>query len=203
MTREEWAFVVSILVMLVMCTSYFFKRKSLYLTMQGVGITLLMVSYILWREYFAMVGLAIGLIRSVVYLLYEWKDKPTPIWWAILFTAAGVACYLVVNLWIQGNAKPVDIIYLVGLVAYAFIFRIRNLVLVRYLVLIPTALSIAYNALLGVSAVMVVISYSFEMCANLLAIAKHHLFDKKKKNIEAKEDEESAEREDSSVNTLG
>ena len=168
--------------------------------MQGVGITLLMVSYILWREYFAMVGLVIGLIRSVVYLLYEWKDKPTPIWWAILFTAAGVACYLVVNLWIQGNAKPVDIIYLVGLVAYAFIFRIRNLVLVRYLVLIPTALSILYNALLGVGAIMVVISYSFEMCANLLAIGKHHLFDKKKKIIEAKEDEKG---EDSSVDTLG
>jgi hypothetical protein len=84
-------------------------------------------------------------------------------------------------------------------VAYAFIFRIRSLNLVRYLVLIPTALSIVYNALLGVGTVMVVVSYSFEMCANLVSIAKYHLYDKKK-NIEVKEDEKSA---DSSVDTLG
>ena len=199
MTREQWAFAVSILVMLVMCSSYFFKKKSLYLSVQRVGIILLMAAYILWKEYFAMAGLVIGLARMLVYLWYERKDKHAPIWWAVLFSLLGVACYLIINLWIQKNAKPVDIIYLVGLVAYAFIFRIRSLNLVRYLVLIPTALSIVYNALLGVGTVMVVVSYSFEMCANLVSIAKYHLYDKKK-NIEVKEDEKSA---DSSVDTLG
>ena len=199
MTREQWAFVISILVMLVMGASYFFKKKSLYLTMQGAGITLLMVAYILLKQYFAMVGLVIGLIRSVVYLLYEWKDKPTPIWWAIGFTAAGVASYAIINLWILRDVKLYDVIYLVGLTLYAFIFRIRNLVLVRYLVLIPTALSIVYNALIG-AGVFVCISYGFELCANLAAIIKHYFYDKKKENIEAKEDEES---EDSSVDTLG
>ena len=199
MTREQWAFAVSILVMLVMCSSYFFKKKSLYLIVQSAGIILLMAAYILWKEYFAMAGLVIGLARMLVYLWYERKDKYAPIWWAVLFSLLGVACYLIINLWILKNAKPVDIIYLVGLVAYAFIFRIRSLNLVRYLVLIPTALSIVYNALLGVGTVMVVVSYSFEMCANLVSIAKYHLYDKKK-NIEVKEDEKSA---DSSVDTLG
>ena len=199
MTREQWAFAVSILVMLVMCSSYFFKKKSLYLSVQSAGITLLMAAYILWKEYFAMAGLVIGLARMLVYLWYERKDKHAPIWWAVLFSLLGVACYLIINLWILKNAKPVDIIYLVGLVVYAFIFRIRSLNLVRYLVLIPTALSIVYNALLGVGTVMVVVSYSFEMCANLVSIVKYHLYDKKK-NIEVKEDEKSA---DSSVDTLG
>ena len=193
MTREQWAFIISVAVMLVMCASYFFKKKSLYLIVQGAGITLLMAAYILWKEYFAMVGLVIG-------LAYEHKDEHAPMWWAILFSAAGVACYVIINLWIQGNAKIVDVIYLVGLVAYAFIFRIRNLNLVRYLVLIPTGLSILYNALLGAGTVMVVVSYSFEMCANIAAIIKHHVYDKKKDDLEAKEDEES---EDSSVDTLG
>ena len=200
MTREQWAFAVSIVVMLVMCSSYFFKKKSLYLAVQGVGITLLMVAYILWKEYFAMVGLVIGLIRMLVYLWYERKDKHAPIWWAIALSAAGVASYLIINLWILKNAKPVDIIYLVGLVAYAFIFRIRSLNLVRYLVLIPTALSILYNALLGAGTIMVVLSYAFEMCANLVSIAKYHLYDKKKTEIEVKKYEESA---NSSVDTLG
>ncbi|MBQ7912411.1 MAG: YgjV family protein [Clostridia bacterium] len=200
MTREQWAFVISIVVMVVMCSSYFVKNKSLYLIVQGVGITLLMVSYILWREYFAMVGLVIGLVRMLVYLLYEQKNKETPIWWAIVFSVLGVACYLIINLWIQGTAKWVDIIYLVGLVAYAFVFRIRNLNWVRYLVLIPTGLSILYNALLGAGTLMVVISYSFEFCANLVSIVKYHVWDKKKQNVEEKEDEEG---EDSSVDTLG
>ena len=202
MKREEWAFVVSIVVMLVMCSSYFFKKKSLYLIVQSSGITLLMVAYILWKEYFAMIGLVIGIIRMLVYLLYERKDREAPIWWPILFSVAGVAFYLIVNLWIQGNAKPLDIIYLVGLVAYAFIFRIRNLNIVRYLVLIPTGLSIIYNVLLGKGAIMVVISYSFEMCANIVSIIKYHCFDKKKEKTEAKKDEKREESEDSSVDTL-
>ena len=203
MTREEWAFIISIVVMLVMCSSYFFKKKSLYLIVQGIGITLLMASYILWREYFAMVGLVIGLVRMLVYLLYEQKNKEAPIWWAIVFSVLGVACYLIINVWIQGTAKWVDIIYLVGLVAYAFIVRIRNLNLVRYLVLIPTGLSILYNALLGVGTLMVVISYSFEFCANIASIIKYHVWDKKKQSVEVKENEESEESKDSSVDTLG
>ena len=206
MTRDQWAFVVSILVMLVMSSSYFFKKKSLYLIVQGLGIILLMVAYILWKEYFAMVGLVMGLIRMLVYLYYEKQDREVPIWWPILFSLAGVACYFIVNLWIQGNAKPLDIIYLVGLVAYAFIFRVRNLNLLRYLVLIPTGLSILYNALLGLGAIMVVISYSFEMGANLVAIGKYHLLDKKRENRKTKEDKEGEEDEkceDSSVDFIG
>ena len=180
MTREEWAFFVSLIVMLVMCSSYFFKRKSVYLSMQGSGIFLLMIAYLLEKQYFAMAGLAIGLIRSAVYLLYECKDKPAPLWWPILFTGAGIACYCIINLWVLDDIKPYDIIYLVGLVAYAFTFRERNLNLVRYLVLFPTALSILYNVLID-AAPFVWISYTFELCANILAIIKYRFWDKKNK----------------------
>ena len=193
MTREEWALVVSIVVMLVMCSSYFFKKKSLYLAMQGMGIAFLMVAYILLREYFAMIGLVIGLARSMVYLLYEWKDKETSIWWAVLFSALGVACYVVINLWVLRSAKPYDLIYLVGLIAYAFIFRIRNLKLVRYLVLIPTALSIAYNALIS-AGIFVVISYSFELGANVVASVKVRLQEKKTAVVTATPKEKENEK---------
>lgn len=178
MTREEWAFIISFIVMLVMCSSYFFKKKSVYLSMQGAGILFLMVAYTLERQYFAMAGLGIGLVRSAVYLLYECSDRSTPIGWPIGFTLAGVACYCVINLWVLGDVKPYDILYLIGLAAYAFIFRVRNLCLVRYLVLFPTALSILYNVLIG-SAYFVWISYTFELCANIVAIIKYRLLAKK------------------------
>ena len=178
MEREDWALVASIIVMLFMCSSYFFKKKSLYLVMQGAGIVVMMVTYLLRREYFAMVGLGIGLMRSVIYLLYEYKDKNTPIFWPFLFSALGIACYFIINLHIQGDAKPLDIIYLVGLVAYAFVFWVRNLKLVRYLVLIPTALSLVYNACIGTA--FVALSYGFELCANTVTIVKYRLAERKK-----------------------
>ncbi len=202
MTKEQWAFVISVLVMLVMCASYFFKKKKIYLAMQGVGITLLMVAYLLQGHYFAMVGLAIGLLRSIVYLLYEWKNKKTPLWWAIAFTVVGVMCYGVINLWILKDTNYFDVIYLLGLAAYAFVFRIRNLVLMRYLVILPIALSILYNALAEVG-IFVVISYSFELCANIVAIIKYHYFDKNKAKQKVKEDEKREESENSSVDSVG
>ena len=104
-----------------MSLGYFFKKKSVYLSMQGVGILLLMVAYTLERQYFAMAGLGIGLVRSAAYLFYEYNDRPTPIGWPIGFTLAGVACYCIINLWILGDSKPYDILYLVGLAAYGMI----------------------------------------------------------------------------------
>ena len=178
MKREEWAFIISLMVMLLMCSSYFFKKKSLYLAMQGSGIIFLMIAYILQREYFAMIGLCIGLVRSVVYLLYEYKDKHIPIFWPFLFSALGVACYFIINLGILGDAKLFDIIYLATLVLYMFTHRIRNLELVRYFVLLPTALSILYNILIKAVA-FVAISYGFELCANVVAIIKYRLAKKK------------------------
>ena len=192
MTREQWAFIVSLVAMLVIASSYFFKKKEIYLICQGTGIVFLTLSYLLQKEYFAMIGLVIGLIRVVVYFLYERKDKVAPIFWAFLFSGLGIACYFIINLWILGTAKPLDIIYLVGLIGYAFIFRIRNLVLLRYLVTIPTVLSILYNVLIR-AVPFVIISYAFELGANLVAIGKYHLFDKKKELAEKPKEKEDAE----------
>lgn len=197
MTKTEvWVFVLGIVVMLLMSSGYFFKKKSIYLTMQSAGIVVMCVSYLLEGAYFAMVGLGIGLVRSLVYLWYECKDKDAPLWWAFLFSAAGIACYCVINLGIMKDVKPLDILYLIGLAFYAFIFRIRDFNLVRYWVLIPTALSIVYNAAMGISMLFVTISYSVELCANLVSIVKTKWIDKRKK-------EKTKDGEDSSVDSVG
>lgn len=178
MTREQWAFIVSLLAMLWIAASYFFKKKSLYLVFQGAGMVFLILSYLLTGEYFAMIGLGIGLARALTYFAFEIHNKRASIFFPFLFSGLSIAAYFIINLGILHTAKPVDIIYLIGLVGYAFIFWIRDLKTVRYLVTIPTALSILYNVL--ISAVpFVIISYSFELAANLIAIAKYDLFKKK------------------------
>ena len=61
-------------------------------------------------------------------------------------------------------------------------------------------LSLCGTALLGAGTLMVVISYSFEFCANIASIIKYHVWDKKKQSVEVKENEES---QDSSVDIVG
>ena len=190
MAKERWAFVVSLIAMLLIASSYFFKKKSLYLILQSAGMVFLMSSYLLTGEYFAMIGLAIGLARALTYFAFEIHDKKASIFFPFLFSGLSVAAYCIINLWILKTAKLVDIIYLAGLVGYAFIFWIRDLKTMRYLVTIPTALSILYNVLIR-AVPFVIISYSFELAANLAAIAKYDLFKKKAASPQKENENES------------
>ena len=187
MTKEQWAVIVSLIAMLLIASSYFFKKKSYYLALQGAGMVFLMASYLCTGEYFAMIGLAIGLARALCYFAFEIHDKNASIFFPLLFSGLSIVAYFIINFWILKTTKPADIIYLLGLVGYAFIFWIRDLKTVRYLVTIPTTLSILYNVLIR-AVPFVVISYSFELLANLVSIAKYDLF-KKKSNLPSEETE--------------
>lgn len=173
--------VVSFIAMSLIVASYFFKERVWFLLFQALGIVFLILSYFFDGEYFAMVGLTIGLARTLVYFLYERKQKLASVPVAVLFCMLTLAAYGVINLWILGDPKPVDIVNLVALCSYAVLFRIKNVKLMRYLILIPTALSVLYNILCG-AAVFVVVSYSFEIAANIYAIVKFNILDTKKKN---------------------
>ena len=118
-----------------------------------------------------MISLSIGLGRTVVYFVYEKKNKHAPIALAFLISALTIASYFVVNLWILKTAKLLDIIYLVSLCFYAFTFRIRNLKTMMYVVIIPTTLAVVYNIAI-VAPIFSILSYSFELTANLFAIVK-------------------------------
>lgn len=187
MPPETWSLIVSFIAMAFVVSSYFLKSKSGFLLFQSLGICFLMASYLFDKLYFAMIGLGIGLARVLVYFAYEKKDRKAPLIWAFVFALSTVIVYLVVNIGILHTARIEDIVYLVGLAFYAFVFRIRNLELMRYLSTIPTALSILYNVLCK-AAPFVVVSYTFELCAAIVAILKYHVFGK---NKEEKENEKS------------
>ena len=176
---REWALFVSLIAMLLISSSYFYKKKSLYLLFQALGMVFLVLSYLLTGEYFAMIGLGIGLARALTFFAYEKADKEAPLVWVFAFSALTVFAYVVVNLCILQTVKPLDIIYLLGLIGYIVVFRIRNLNLVRYLALIPTALSLLYNVLI-VAVPFVIVSYAFELAAALAAIVKYRFFTKDK-----------------------
>lgn len=171
--------IASFIAMSLLVSSYFFKDRTYFLLFQTLGIVFLVVSYLFDGNYYAMVGLSVGLARTLVYYLYERKHSLAPVSLAITFCMLTVAAYAVVNLWILKNPKPVDIISLTSLCGFAVLFRIKNVKLMRYLIVIPTALAILYNYLCGAT-VFVIISYSFELAASLYAIVKFNILDKDK-----------------------
>lgn len=177
---EVAALGVSFIALALIVSSYLFKDRVWFLLFQALGIVFLILSYFFTGEYFAMVGLTIGLGRTFVYFLYERKQKLAPVPVAATFCMLTLAAYGVVNLWILGDPKLVDIVNLVVLCLYAVLFRIKNVKLMRYLLLVPTALAVLYNVLCGAT-VFVIASYSFEIAANVYAIVKFNILSEKKK----------------------
>ena len=177
MKPQDWALVFSFLGMVLIAASYFVTKKKFFLLLQGSGIVFLMISYCFDAKYFAMIGMGIGLIRCIVFYLYEQKGKTAPIVWCFVLCFVSFASYVVVNLVILSAFHPADIVYLIGLVFYMFIFRIRNIKIVRYTILIPTVLSIVYNVW-AASPIFAVISYCFELLANVVSILKYHVLGK-------------------------
>ena len=157
----------------LMVLSYFFKSKSTYLFLQTMGLFSMFFSYLFGAEYFAMITLTVSLTRTLTFYLYEKKDKEAPMAFSHLFAFLTICAYLTVNLVILKTAKPVDILYLSAVVLYAYIFRIRNIRLVRYTVLLPHALAILYNLLLG-DMLFVAMSYFFELLADVYAILRYN-----------------------------
>ena len=177
--------IASFIALGLIVSSYFVRKKIFYLSLQGIGIIFLVLSYLFIEEFFAMISLSIGLGRTVTFFIYEKKDKNAPIWIACLFSALTISSYFIVNLWILGTAKPIDIIYLVSLCLYAFTFRIRNLKTMRYVVVAPNSLAVVYNVAIT-APIFTVLSYAFELTANIIAIIQFNL--KKQNRLEGEND---------------
>lgn len=180
MENQTLALVASFLSMSFVIMAYFVKKKVYYLLFELLCLAFLIVSYFFTMQFFAMIGIAIGLFRMSTFFVYENKEKQAPIGWAFLFSAMTIASYFIVNFGILKTAKPLDVLCLSALVMYAFIFRIRNLKIVRFTMLVPTVLSILFNILIH-AALFATLTYVFELSANVVSIFKYHLFEEKKK----------------------
>lgn len=186
MDNRVLALIASFFAMIFVAISYFVRKKERYLLFQFLCIVFLITSYFFTKQFFAMVGLVIGLGRTLTFFLYEKKGSRAPIFWAFLFSGLSLASYLIINLGIMKSAQPLDLLFLVGLIGYAFIFRIRSLKAVRFLMLAPTVLSVLFNILTH-AALFATLSYSIELGANVVSIFKYHVFTKKEKTPPAKE----------------
>ncbi|MBR2340995.1 MAG: YgjV family protein [Clostridia bacterium] len=179
MENATLSFIAGLFAMALIVISYFTDKKTLYLILQASSIVFLILSYLFISEFFAMVGLSVGLGRALTFFVYENKNKPAPLWLSFLFSALTLLAYVIVNVVILKNYEIWDVLYLTALIFYAFTFRIRNLSVLRLVTIIPTGLSVVYG--FGISATaFVIISYIFEFLANLFAIIKQNILPKYK-----------------------
>ncbi len=183
MPNETVALAVSFVAMALIVSSYFFEKKVYFLLFQALGTVFLVLSYLFSGEYFAMIGLAVGLSRTLTYFFFEKKNKETPIVFVFLFCALTLAAYFTVNLGILKKAKPIDIFYVASLILYAIVFRVKDVELMRYLVLLPTALAVLYNILCS-APVFTTVSYAFEVAAGVYAVIKFNILGKKESKKE-------------------
>ena len=177
--NEILALIASFIAMGFVVAAYFVKKKEYYLLCQLICVGFLVLSYLFSAQYFAVIGLSVGMFRTLTFFYYERKEKFAPIVWSFVFSALTLGAYFLVNFAILKTAQPLDIVCLVGLVLYAFIFRIRNLRIVRFAMLIPTVLFIFFNALTG-AAIFATLTYVFELVANLTAIVKDYMLGRSK-----------------------
>ena len=180
MENPTLALIVSFIAMAFVMCAYFVRKKSLYLLFQLLCIVFLIISYFFTVQFFAMIGLTVGMCRTIIFFVYEEKGKVAPIIWSFIITIATVASYLIVNLGILKTAQPLDILCVIALICYAFIFRIRNLKIVRFTMIIPTVLSIFFNVFTH-AALFTTLTYVFELSANLTSIIKYHVLGKPEK----------------------
>lgn len=180
MENKILSLIAGFLAMSFVIISYFVKKKDYYLLFQLLCIISLILSYFFNVQFFAMIGLTVGMSRTLTFYIFENKGKVAPIYWSFIFSALTIISYFVINFGILKTSQPLDVLCLLALCAYAFIFRIRNLKIVRFAMIIPTVLSILFNILTN-AAIFATISYVFELLATVVAIFKFHVFNKEEK----------------------
>lgn len=182
MENEVLSLIAGFLALVFVIFAYFTNKKN-YLMFQSLCIVFLIFSYFFNVQYFVVVGMTISLARSLTFYYFESKNINASIFWSFFFSVLSITSYVVVNIVILKDAKPLDLLCLSALVMYAFIFRIRNLKVVRFTMLAPTSISVLFNILTG-AAVFATMSYGFELCANIVSIIKYDILKKKKIEIE-------------------
>ena len=171
------SFIAGLIAMLCASGSYFLKRKALFLMAQASAITLLGVACLFNVQFYACISYGIALIRVMLYFALESKGKSPTMWLRSLFAFLSVLMYVVTNVIILKDARPIDIMLVVANCMFSFVFAIKDLKVLRAVILIPLLLCFAYF-ILTKETLFVIISYGIEAFANAFAIV---LYKKRKK----------------------
>lgn len=177
------SYIMSAIALALYCGSYFFNNKKKYLILQLTGNVFLSCSYLFMGAYFTMVSVAVGIARGLICYTHEKNNKKVPVYMIIGLCLATVSSYIIINYFIlSGTASNWDVLYMFASCMYAITFAMRNITLMRYVVLIPHLSAIFYN-LLAKAPISSAISYGIEFIITVVAIVKFRIQEKHKSEI--------------------
>lgn len=166
------SFIMSTIALALYCGSYFFNSKKKYLILQLTGNVFLSCSYLFMGAYFTMVSVVVGIARGLICYTYEKNNKRVPIYMIAGLCLVTVSSYILINYVIlSGTASSWDILYMFASCMYAITFAIRDIKLMRYLILIPHLSAIFYNLLVK-APISSALSYGIEFAITVVAIIK-------------------------------
>ncbi|MBQ4110583.1 MAG: YgjV family protein [Clostridia bacterium] len=169
------SYVMSVIALLLYSISYFFESKKNYLILQLIGNVFLSLSYCFMGAYFTMIAVAIGIGRGLICYSYEKNDKKVPLYIIIGLCFVTVFSYIVINyVVLSGKSSAWDILYMFASCMYAITFAIRNMKLMRYVILIPHISAISYNLLVK-APIFSAVSYGIEFVITIVAIIKFRI----------------------------
>lgn len=172
------SFIMSAIALALYCGSYFFNSKKKYLILQLTGNVFLSCSYLFMGAYFTMVSVVVGIARGLICYTYEKNNKRVPIYMIAGLCLVTVSSYILINYVIlSGTASSWDILYMFASCMYAITFAIRDIKLMRYLILIPHLSAIFYNLLVK-APISSALSYGIEFVITLVAIIKFGIQEK-------------------------
>ena len=181
------SFVMSTISLALYCCSYFFDNKKKYLILQLIGNVFLSFSYLFMGAYFTMVSVAIGIGRGIICYTYEKNNKKVPLYIIVGLCFVTVFSYLIINYVILlGASSPWDILYMCVSCMYAVTFAMRNIKLMRYVILIPHISAVSYNLLVN-APISSAISYGIEFIITVVAIIKFHIQEKRTHEIKTRQ----------------
>ena len=129
-----------------------------------------------------MVAVIIGIARGLICYVYEKKDKKVPIFCIVGLCLVTISSYIIINyVVLQSQASVWDFLYLFASCMYAITFAIRNIRVMRYVVLLPHSSAVAYNLLIH-APISSAISYGIELAVTVVAIIKYEVINRKKEN---------------------
>ena len=153
--------------LLLVVVSYFWKDKKVFLMLQVVANIFYGLSFVFSSALVFGINSFISIVRVIVLYVYEKKNMPPPIYLVIPF----VLSYLTVG--IIFYQQPIDIIGIFTPMLFTIAMWMKNMQLVRYLMLLPNAL-LVLSALLY-SAYTTALLDAVEIAAIVVAIITFHL----------------------------
>ena len=172
------SFIMSTIALVLYCCSYFFDNKKKYLMLQLTGNVFLSISYFFMGAFFTMVSVAIGIGRGIICYIYEKNNKKVPIYMIAALCLVTVLSYIVINyIILAGDTSPWDVLYMIASCMYAITFAMRNIKVMRYVILIPHTSAIFYNLLVK-APISSAISYGIEFVITIVAIMKFRIQEK-------------------------